>query len=306
MPLEFETCDVFTSVRFGGNPLAVVYDAGALDGAAMQAIAREFNLSETVFVVAADTATATARIRIFLPRAELPFAGHPNVGTAVMLARRLGLPGDTLALDQAAGRVLARLTRDAAGVVAGAAIEAPAYFTRGDPVDAAAVAACAGVPRSGILGVPVIASCGAPFAIAEVADAAILAAAAPDAAAFRAHLPSGTAIGLHLFTRIGDDRLRARMFAPLGGVAEDPATGAANVALGGLLLHRGGGDSLALAIEQGIEMGRPSLLHVAAWRMPAGIRVSVGGGVVRVSRGTIETGQTTDSGRRPPEPGAQG
>jgi len=88
MRLEFETCDVFTDTRFGGNPLAVVQGGGALDGAAMQRIAREFNLSETVFVLPAEAPGADARIRIFTPGAELPFAGHPNVGTAVMLARR--------------------------------------------------------------------------------------------------------------------------------------------------------------------------------------------------------------------------
>lgn len=288
MPLEFDTCDVFTDRRFGGNPLAVVYGAGALDGAAMQTIAREFNLSETVFVVSADADAATAHIRIFLPQKELPFAGHPNVGTAVMLARRLGLTGDTLALDQAAGRVLARLTRDAAGIVTGATIEAPNPFTLGEPVAAATVEACAGLPDAAILGVPVIASCGAPFVIAELADAESLAAAAPDAAAFRAHLPDRALVGLHLFTRLGPGRLRTRMFAPSGGVAEDPATGAANVALGGLLLQEEGGESLTLAIEQGIEMGRPSLLHVVAHRGADGIRVSVGGGVVPVSRGWIE------------------
>lgn len=288
MAFEFETCDVFTDVRFGGNPLAIVHGAGALEGRAMQTIAREFNLSETVFVLAADAATAVARIRIFLPQAELPFAGHPNVGTAVMLARRLGLAGDTLALDQAAGRVLARLTRDAQGVVTGATIDAPVPFALGADHSASAIAACAGVPDTAILGTPVHASCGAPFVIAELRDADALRAASPDTAAFRRHLPAGTVTGVHLFVRLGPGRLRARMFAPLGGVPEDPATGGANVALGGLLLHRAGGDSLAVDIEQGIEMGRPSLLHVAARRDGDAIRVSVGGGVVPVSAGHIQ------------------
>ena len=289
MELEFDTVDVFTTTRFGGNPLAIVHGADALDGAAMQTIAREFNLSETVFVVTADAASATARIRIFLPQAELPFAGHPNVGTAAILARRLGLKGDTLAMDQAAGRVIAHLARDGAGAVTGATIEAPRAFEAGEAIPASVIAACTGLPEGAILGTPVIASCGAPFVLAEVADATTLAAAAPDAAAFRAHLPSATAVGIHLYTRLDAQRLRTRMFAPLGGVAEDPATGAANVALGGLLLHRGGGESLDVAIEQGIEMGRPSLLHVAARRAADGIRVSVGGGVVAVSRGWIQT-----------------
>ena len=93
---------------------------------------------------------------------------------------------------------------------------------------------------------------------------------------------------MHLFVRLGEGRLRARMFAPLGGVPEDPATGSANVALGGLLLHQAGGDALSVEVEQGVEMGRPSLLGIAARRGADGIRVSVGGGVVPVSRGTIE------------------
>src|SRR6478735_5668236 len=105
MRLEFETCDVFTDIRFGGNPLAVVRGGEALDGAAMQRVAREFNLSETVFVLPAEAPGADARIRIFTPGAELPFAGHPNVGAAVMLARRIGTPAAMLVLDQAAGRV---------------------------------------------------------------------------------------------------------------------------------------------------------------------------------------------------------
>ncbi len=250
MRLDFETCDVFTATRFGGNPLAVVFGADALGTEAMQRLAREFNLSETVFVLAEDAAAATACIRIFTPRIEMPFAGHPNVGAAVVLARRMGLAGDAIALDQPAGRVAARISRDGAGRPVGAAITAPRPFALG--------------------------------------AAAALAAAAPDAGAFRAGLPVDVAVGLHLFARLGAGRLRARMFAPLGGVEEDPATGSANVALGGLLLHRAGGAALALEVEQGVEMGRPSLLALAARRTPEGIRVEVGGGVVRVAAGTIE------------------
>lgn len=289
MRLPFETCDVFTSHRFGGNPLAVVRDAGGLDSAAMQAIAREFNLSETVFVEAADAAAATARIRIFTPAMELPFAGHPNVGAAVLIARYLGIAGDRLSLDQPAGRVDAVLTRDETFHAIAASITAPKPFAAGAVLDAAGIAACAGLP--GIVGEAMVASCGAPFALAEVADEAMLAAAAPDTAAFRRHLPASVAVGLHLFCRQGGDestiRLRTRMFAPLGGVVEDPATGAANVALGGLLLHQAGTDRIALTVEQGIEMGRPSLLAVEAWREAGAIRVSVGGGVVAVTRGWL-------------------
>ena len=285
MTRAFETCDVFTTTRFGGNPLAVVFEAAGLDGVAMQAIAREFNLSETVFVTAGDAAAATAAIRIFTPGMELPFAGHPNVGAAVLLARRLGIAGDAMALDQKAGRVIAALRRDASGLVTGATITAPVAFTQGDALDGAAMAACVGLSEP--LQDATIASCGTPFALAEVADAAMLAAAAPDEAAFRRHLPTSRAIGLNLFCRIAPGRLRTRMFAPLVGVVEDPATGAANVALAGLLLARDGGARLSLDVEQGMEMGRPSLLRLSAWRDAMGIRVSVGGEVVPFSAGRL-------------------
>ncbi len=286
MSLDFETCDVFTTTRHGGNPLAVVRGAAALGTELMQAIAREFNLSETVFILAEDAATASARIRIFTTARELPFAGHPNVGTAVLLARRLGLAGDGLTLHQAAGAVQARLTRDADGLVTAAEITAPQPFALLGTLPADGIAACAGL--TGLVGEAVLASCGTPFAIAEVGDAAILAQAAPDAAAFRRALPAGQAVGLLLYTRLGPDLLRVRMFAPLSGVAEDPATGSANVALAGLLLHRMGGAQLAFCVEQGIEMGRPSLLALTAQADPdRGIRVRVGGAVVPVSAGRL-------------------
>lgn len=281
MELEFETADVFTRTRFGGNPLGLVHGAEALDGAAMQAIAREFNLSETVFVLPARDAGEDAFIRIFTPFTELPFAGHPNVGAALLLARRLGRAG-SLRLGQAAGVVEALVTED------GAEIAAPVPLSIGAVLDPAAVAACAGLPEGAIhlnAHPPLVAGCGTPFALAEVEDAATLAAALPDAAAFARHLPDVP--GLLIHAPLGIGRRRARMFAPLIGVGEDPATGAANVALAGLLLELNGGSSLRLEVEQGVEMGRPSELLLAAARDADGIRVRVGGGVVPVSRGVI-------------------
>jgi trans-2,3-dihydro-3-hydroxyanthranilate isomerase len=282
--LEFETCDVFTTTRFGGNPLAVVHGAEALDGARMQAIAREFNLSETVFVLPAGPGT-DASLRIFTPGVEVPFAGHPNVGTAVLLARRLGRR-DRLALGQAAGTVIAELQSGPDGV-SGARITAPRAFAATGRVAQADAAACAGLPPEAIRGEVVVGGCGLGFAMAEVTDAETLAQAVPDIAAFRARLPLSVAAGLHLFTRLDGGRLRARMLTPIDGIGEDPATGSANCALGGLLLSRGAGERLAVEVEQGIEMGRPSLLQVEAWRGAGGIRVAVGGGVVPVSRGVI-------------------
>ncbi len=291
MQLEFETCDVFTDTRFGGNPLAVVFGGHGLDGAAMQRVAREFNLSETVFVLPAEADGAAARIRIFTPGAELPFAGHPNVGTAVLLARRLGVAGESIALDQAAGRVTATLSRDGTGLVTAAEIVAPLPYATTATLTPAAVAACLGLPEAAVVTathVPVIGGCGNPMAFAELADLGALAAATPDTAAFRTHLPASACVGIHVHVALPNGRRRARMFGPLVGVPEDPATGSANVGLAGLLLHGAGGNSLMLEVEQGIEMGRPSRLALRAWRDAAGdIRAAVGGGVVAVSAGTI-------------------
>ena len=293
MELEFETCDVFTTTRFGGNPLALVYGADGLETEALAAIAREFNLSETVFVLPPEREPADVRLRIFTPALELPFAGHPNVGAAVMIARRIGHAGDVLVLEQPAGHVTAWLTREAGGAPVAAEVEAPRPLTLGVSLDRAAIAACACLPLSAIhvnAHPPLLAGCGVPFAIAEVEDVAQLAAATPDILAMRKLFGplASPPVGLLLHTPLGVARRRARMFAPLNGIVEDPATGGANVALAGLLLHLAGGSALALEVEQGAEMGRPSLLILAARREADGtIRVRVGGGVVPVSRGMI-------------------
>lgn len=293
MDVEFETCDVFTSARFGGNPLALVYGADGLEDAAMQSIAREFNLSETVFVLPPEREPADVRLRIFTPGMELPFAGHPNVGAAVMIARRIGHEGDQLVLEQPAGHVTAWLTRGAGGVPVAAEIEAPLPLTLGVSFDRAAIAACAALPVEAIhvnAHPPLMAGCGAPFVIAEVEDQELLAAATPDILAMRQCFGplANPPVGLLLHTPLGVGRRRARMFAPLNGIVEDPATGGANVALAGLLLQLAGGSALALEVEQGADLGRPSLLVLAARReLDGAIRVRVGGGVVPVSRGVM-------------------
>jgi trans-2,3-dihydro-3-hydroxyanthranilate isomerase len=293
MELEFETCDVFTTTRFGGNPLALVYGADGLEPEALQAIAREFNLSETVFILPPESEPADVRLRIFTPGLELPFAGHPNVGAAVMIARRIGHEGQQLVLEQPAGLVTAWLTRGAAGLPMAAEVEAPKPLSVGAILDRGGIAACAALPERAIhvnAHPPLLAGCGVPFAIAEVEDVELLAAATPDILAMRRCFGglASPPVGLLLHTPLGVGRRRARMFAPLNGVVEDPATGGANVALAGLLLHMAGGSALALEVEQGGEMGRPSLLVLSARREVDGtIRVRVGGGVVPVSRGVI-------------------
>ncbi|MBK1662284.1 hypothetical protein CKO45_29290 [Paracraurococcus ruber] len=169
---------------------------------------------------------------------------------------------------------------------------APLPFATTADLAPAAVAACLGLPEAAVLTAthpPVVGGCGNSMAFAELADLAALAAATPDTAAFRRHLPESLCVGIHLHVALPDGRRRARMFGPLVGVPEDPATGSANVGLAGLLLQAGGGDRLALEVEQGIEMGRPSGLAVRAWRDDAGaIRAAVGGGVVAVSTGWME------------------
>jgi trans-2,3-dihydro-3-hydroxyanthranilate isomerase len=260
----------------------------------MQALAAEFNLSETTFVLPPEDPANTARVRIFTPAGEIPFAGHPNVGTGFALAREGCDQAGALRFEEIAGLVEVRVDRDAAGEPTGATIAAPQPLSLGPEMPAETVAALAGIaPEDVLAGAhrPVWASMGNPFFVAEVAGEA-LTEAAPDLAAFRrasAERPEqGGRVALHLYARNGA-RVRTRMFAPLHGVVEDPATGSANVALGGLLLSLTGEAEGRYEISQGVEMGRPSLLRVAARRAPdGGIRATVGGGCVPVLRGEAE------------------
>ena len=248
--LGFETVDVFTAIRFGGNPLAVVFDGETLSPGQMQSIAAEFNLSETAFVLPPPRPDVTATVRIFTPRAELPFAGHPNVGTAFVVARRgevFGAPvGDAAVFAEQAGDVALTITRRD-GVVSGAELEAPQTFATGPAVDGAAVAACCALASGDLVTTnhaPGIGSCGIPFVFAEVASRAALRRASGVVAAFAAHIARDLAAGIYLYTRDSDARadIDARMFAPVHGIAEDPATGSATVALGAYLGVLAGGD----------------------------------------------------------------
>lgn len=292
---RFVTVDVFTDRRFGGNPLAVFPDARGLADADMQALATEFNLSETTFVLPPDDPANTARVRIFTPKGELPFAGHPNVGTGFVLAREGRDRDGALRFEEIAGLVEVRVERGADGAVAGTTIAAPQPLSLGPEMPAGDVAALAGIAPGEVVTrghQPVLASTGNPFFIAEVTEGG-LARAAPDLAAFRrasAERPEqGGRLALLLYVpKGGSGRIRARMFAPLHGVVEDPATGSANVTLGALLLSLTGAAEARYEIAQGVEMGRPSLLRVAARRAPDGVRAAVGGGCVPVLRGEAE------------------
>jgi trans-2,3-dihydro-3-hydroxyanthranilate isomerase len=297
---EFVTVDVFTEHRFGGNPLAVFPDARGLTDAQMQALANEFNLSETTFVLPPDNPMHHARVRIFTPRTELPFAGHPNVGTGYVLARRDANPPEHLVFEELAGLVRVHIQRDADKQITGARIAAPHSLSIDVAIPTDVIAACIGLREDDVLTTahtPLVASVGIPFVIAELADVEALSRASPDLTAFRAAAERFPTIGgrfaLHLYARVDGEatRLRTRMFAPLGGILEDPATGSANAALAALLTSLAPGDNVELSYEiaQGIEMGRPSSLVATGRKTGEGpVTATVAGSCVPVLRGTVE------------------
>ncbi|WP_407571620.1 PhzF family phenazine biosynthesis protein [Deinococcus altitudinis] len=283
------TVDVFTDRPFGGNQLAVFPDARGISASEMQALATELNLSETTFVLPPEDPVNTARVRIFTRTAEMPFAGHPNVGTGFVLADRA--QNGELRFEEIAGLVQVRLERDVTGAVTGATVDAPQPLTVGVTLPLDLAAACAGIVPDGIVTavhMPTMVSDGGnPRLLLEVTEAAMTA-AAPDLAAFRRTVTDTPSLGgrlsLYLYRRDGAG-LRARMFSPLAGTWEDAATGSAATLLAGFLLFLSGAERGAWDITQGVEMGRPSFLRSTAQRTPGGIRASVSGGCVPVLRG---------------------
>jgi trans-2,3-dihydro-3-hydroxyanthranilate isomerase len=289
MRRRFATLDVFTDRPFAGNPLAVVLDAEALDAAVMQAIAREFNHPETVFVFAPADPAHRARVRIFTPARELPFAGHPTVGTAVLLGARDG--GRDLVLEEGIGAVRCTL-ESIRGGGGSARFTIPQLPTEvGPTADAAAIAAALSlVPEDIGEGLPARWSAGLPLTFVPIVSLAAIARCRPDLARFDAAFGAGAAV--YVFcneTAEAGHHFHARMFAPAMGVPEDPATGSAAAAFAGVLARRLSDGSHAITIEQGYEMGRPSLIHLTA-EVAAGrlVSASVGGDAVIVTEGTIE------------------
>src|SRR5579885_2770578 len=293
MRIDFVTVDVFTDKKFGGNPLAVVPDARGLAVAQMQAIAAEFNYAETTFVLPPQDAAHSAHVRIFTPRAELPFAGHPNIGTAFVLATEgKAATSGTLIFEEKAGLVRLDLIRGGTSVV-GARLTPPQPLKRGGSIAPDVVAAACSLDTSDIETAghaPCIASCGIPLLLAELKTRAAL--ARPRSEIFAAHLKADFATGILLYVKdTGNVDYQARMFAPLYGVPEDPATGSANVALVGLLASlRGERDlTLNLRIGQGSDMGRPSVLEASAEKRHGEITArAIGGRCVPRMRGMLE------------------
>lgn len=300
---EYKTVDVFTDNPFGGNPLAVFPDAREIAEADLQKVAREFNYSETTFVFPPNDPAHTARVRIFTPTDEIPFAGHPNVGTAFVLGRLgeiFGRPvGTQMIFEEKAGIVHLDLMREG-GRVVGAGFVAPQALTIDDEVARDAMSACLTIQPEAIVAEahePCIVSVGLPFAVAELASLDALAAVRPDMAAFTSaerayrHRDDRFATFAYVRTGAGIANLRARMFAPLSNVLEDPATGSASAALAAYLctLDTRPNMTASIIIEQGVEMGRPSKIEIDVEKRGGVVeRVRIAGRCVPVMHGRLE------------------
>lgn len=280
--LSYEVVDVFTDRPFTGNPLAVVFEADDLAREQLQSIAREFNLSETVFILPASVAEATYRARIFTPEAELPFAGHPSVGAAVTAVRRGLVHAGQVVQECGVGLLPIEVYAEGRATLTGGPP------TIGAPVDPAALLEVAGLSTSDYVGPqPRWAGCGIEFAYLSVAPDAV-ARAMPDPTAARRH-------GIHevcVFSWDVDTRTsHARVFAPGVGVVEDPATGSAALGFGvwlvaaGLLSAEG---KSSYTVHQGAELHRPSILECTVTASAgAAMGATVAGHVVPIARGEI-------------------
>jgi len=297
MPLNFTTYDVFTDTAFAGNPLAVVWDADALSDAQMQTIAREFNLSETVFVRAPENAQHAASVRIFTPGKELPFAGHPTIGCAIAIAEARHGRGTThdliIVLEEKIGLVRCgvKIGDDGASF---AEFTAPKLSEKAgaDPsIEAAAAALGLAVSDIGFdAHKPSLFSAGVPFAMIPVASTDALVRAKPTIATLSDALGATEIFVYARADRQEAHSFHARMFAPEIGIAEDPATGSAAAAFAGVLARF---EDLpegwhTLPILQGVEMGRPSLIGLEVNienGALAGARIA--GKAVKISEGVL-------------------
>lgn len=301
MHYRFYTCDVFTDRIFTGNPLAVLPDAQGLETRQMQAIAREFNLCETSFVFPAETSEGTCRVRIFTPSTELPFAGHPTIGTAYTLAwtGKVKLESELtqVVLEEGVGLVpvTIRAQHGEPYFAQLSAARMPEFGPAPPPSDE--LAAVLSLEPSDILtgeDCPQAVSCGAPILFIPVRDLGAIRRARLRHNAWEKSLSSYWAPQVYVFTyetERPDVDIHARFFAPALGVEEDPATGAAATALAGYLGARDAkrAGTLRWVVEQGIELGRPSRIEVEA-DMESGTftAIRVGGGAVLVSKGEME------------------
>ena len=298
MQRRYITVDVFTDRAFGGNPLGVVLDAGGLSTEQMQAVAREFNYSETTFVLPPADPAHDAQVRIFTVNREIPFAGHPNVGTAFVLATLAAKPPARLLFEEGAGLVPVEIVTEQ-GKVASTEFAAPQPLKRMSQLSVEQAAACLSLKAGDIKTdrhAPQIISVGLSFLAVEVNSREALRRAKPDAAAFAKTFPCDGSDAVYFYTRdvpSGEKPcdLQARMFHPgVSGLSEDPATGSATAAAAALLadLDDTRDGELKLKIGQGFDMGRPSLLLTRVRKQNGAVAsIHVGGGSVKIMEGTF-------------------
>ena len=296
MKYKYFICDVFTKKRFGGNPLAVLPEAEGLSDKKMQQIAREFNFSESSFVFPPENGN-TRKVRIYTPAVEVPFAGHPNIGTAFVLASS-GMIGDfhestEIIFEEKAGLVPIYLKKLDDGSI-WCELQAPEKLSIGKTVSADDLASAISLDSGDIIAdthPPQFASVGLPFVIAELKDTQALEQASVNIEGFKKLASQYNTRFVHIYTRSNDEfDVRTRMFAPFDGMPEDPATGSANCALGGLLTHYNDSYSgdFEWIIAQGVEMGRPSYLKASTQKKGGEVTATCSGGhTVMISEGII-------------------
>ena len=299
MQYKYYICDVFTKKRFGGNPLAVFPEAEGLTDNQMLQIAREFNFSESSFVFPPEYGN-TRKVRIFTPALEVPFAGHPNIGTAFVLASS-GMIGDLhesteIIFEEIAGLVPIFLRKFDDGSI-WCELQAPEKLSIGDKVSVEDLASAISLKSGDIITdthPPQHTSVGLPFVITELKDRQALKKASVNIEGFKKLASKYNTRFTHIYIRSNDEfDLRTRMFGPFDGMMEDPATGSANCALGGLLTHYNDSDAgeFEWNIAQGVEMGRPSYLKAHTQKKGGEVTATfIGGNSVMVSEGIIFVG----------------
>jgi len=301
MPVQYNyyICDVFTKKRFGGNPLAVFPEAEGLTDNQMQQITREFNFSESSFVFPPEYGN-TRKVRIFTPALEVPFAGHPNIGTAFVLASS-GMIRDLhesteIIFEEIAGLVPIFLRKFDDGSI-WCELQAPEKLSIGDKVSVEDLASAISLKSGDIITdthPPQHTSVGLPFVITELKDRQALKKASVNIEGFKKLASKYNTRFTHIYIRSNDEfDIRTRMFGPFDGMMEDPATGSANCALGGLLTHYNDSDAgeYEWNIAQGVEMGRPSFLKARTQKKGGEVTATfIGGNSVMVSEGIIFVG----------------
>ena len=306
---QFKTIDVFTNKAFLGNPLAVFLNCESLTKEQMQSIASEIGYSETAFIFSPQNQYNSAMVRIFTPVSELPFAGHPNIGVSFLLSRYPQyIPGNfregKLTLEQQAGNVEASATIDEMGHIVGSEIIAPKNYNLFELLPLERVSRAIGVSMSKIIKgkfEPKIASVGLPFGIVKLDSVNSLSACKASISEFKnldkdfKYPGDGFSILAYADSTVKvkgfDISLRARVFCPLMGIEEDPATGSACAALAGFLLSiaESTRNKISVAITQGVEIGRRSQIYATAMKdSNQKITVKIGGSCVEVIDGILE------------------